>query len=780
MKKKIFSLVMIVVFMFSAMTIPAFTVNAAEVSLDSDISFTSAGDIMLQYVCQNQTNVKLINQNQIYSYDVTDGTMTKEYTFPESENINTSVSKDGGVQYYLKAKEAAFINENTGILYYAYDKYKNTYTKEGECIEVVVYDLENSRVINTISITQEILATIGGDNNGNIYVATRSLFADLENEKSVIMYSPDGEMITRQNVENEFDSFCGFCDDGTFIYVDRYVVASAYGYPNTMGLLRKGKSDGTELTFDETAITYAKNISFGDYYNCAEIVNNEYITTFSGYIIPISDVSQLKLSLLKGYEMGDDDQYVYNSGPNIIIIGDDVYSLSDNNIFRYSLSDGSKKSYYKSERKIFNIKKCGDALIALQTDGNNNFYYELINFSDFIEFATTTLNMNTFDVYNNRTKEDIIKKYSASVPDDYDADLYETTGSSTAPYKESTLTQTTKDNALKFSNYLRWLGGLTPFEPSDELSWSNAAKGAVLLDASEFSHFPSQPEDMNDEFYNSAYKGTSSSNIVNCYIGSQRNILSLARIFMNDTGDTMPGHRTTFMTRNGNKIAYGMFNNFACQTVEYEGNPNVQGTATVDNNEAAYAWPAPGYFPENEISTSAYWTVNLNTTKITTSEKTPEVKITDIDTGEEFVRNSSATGLYTTTYWGKFISFAPPKTSNGYSGKNYKVTISNLIDSEGMPVVLEYTVNFFSYSGNYTIDGVNYSCDSWGNLTPTTAIKGDANLDGVVNVIDATSIQKYAADIISFNDTQKFVADYNNDGLITVVDATAIQKYIVS
>ncbi len=37
---------------------------------------------------------------------------------------------------------------------------------------------------------------------------------------------------------------------------------------------------------------------------------------------------------------------------------------------------------------------------------------------------------------------------------------------------------------------------------------SNNGKGAVLLSASDFSHTPTQPDDMSDEFYASAIYGT--------------------------------------------------------------------------------------------------------------------------------------------------------------------------------------------------------------------------------------------------------------------------------
>lgn len=56
---------------------------------------------------------------------------------------------------------------------------------------------------------------------------------------------------------------------------------------------------------------------------------------------------------------------------------------------------------------------------------------------------------------------------------------------------------------------------------------------------------------------------------------------------------------------------------------------------------------------------------------------------------------------------------------------------------------------------------------------------GNVESDTVVNVKDATLIQKYCVDVETFNAVQKYFADVNLDGRINVIDATEIQKYCV-
>ena len=59
-------------------------------------------------------------------------------------------------------------------------------------------------------------------------------------------------------------------------------------------------------------------------------------------------------------------------------------------------------------------------------------------------------------------------------------------------------------------------------------------------------------------------------------------------------------------------------------------------------------------------------------------------------------------------------------------------------------------------------------------VTEPTSILGDVNGDGIVNVKDASAIQKYAAEMTV--ELNLKLADFNKDGLVNVKDATDIQK----
>lgn len=87
-------------------------------------------------------------------------------------------------------------------------------------------------------------------------------------------------------------------------------------------------------------------------------------------------------------------------------------------------------------------------------------------------------------------------------------------------------------------------------------------------------------------------------------------------------------------------------------------------------------------------------------------------------------------------------------------------------------------------AGDY---GVFVSCvNNYGSINTetvqfhvTSGITNDIDLDNSVTVADASLLQKYVVGIATLTDDQKLLADCNGDGVINVRDATYIQKTIV-
>ena len=62
--------------------------------------------------------------------------------------------------------------------------------------------------------------------------------------------------------------------------------------------------------------------------------------------------------------------------------------------------------------------------------------------------------------------------------------------------------------------------------------------------------------------------------------------------------------------------------------------------------------------------------------------------------------------------------------------------------------------------------------------TPTTKLLvGDVNFDGLINIVDATMIQRFAAETIEPTEAQKVAGDVDGNGVISVADATVVQRY---
>lgn len=98
-----------------------------------------------------------------------------------------------------------------------------------------------------------------------------------------------------------------------------------------------------------------------------------------------------------------------------------------------------------------------------------------------------------------------------------------------------------------------------------------------------------------------------------------------------------------------------------------------------------------------------------------------------------------------------------------------------------------YSIDSFSNlsAGTYTIE-INcsrmISCDnrstSFEVEIARKIVNGDANLDGVVTIDDATLIQRYLADLDTIDSEAIESADADGDGIISIKDTTLIQRFL--
>ena len=72
-------------------------------------------------------------------------------------------------------------------------------------------------------------------------------------------------------------------------------------------------------------------------------------------------------------------------------------------------------------------------------------------------------------------------------------------------------------------------------------------------------------------------------------------------------------------------------------------------------------------------------------------------------------------------------------------------------------------------------DQINKQTDP---IAEAERVLGDINADGLVNVLDATEIQKYLSQLANLTKEELKRCDFNGDGIVSVIDSTEIQKYL--
>ena len=167
----------------------------------------------------------------------------------------------------------------------------------------------------------------------------------------------------------------------------------------------------------------------------------------------------------------------------------------------------------------------------------------------------------------------------------------------------------------------------------------------------------------------------------------------------------------------------------------------------------------------------------------------------DIDCLECLSGNDTKTIKINTGGEYKYFKFTPNKngTLNFYSVGSYD-TYGYLYDSEMNELThndnssedSNFNINYDVIGGQtYILACRMYSSDEIGSFnvvinfeSEESALIGDVNQDGKVDITDATEIQKYLVQLVSFNDEQFKLADTNGDGKVNIIDVTQIQKYL--
>ncbi len=297
------------------------------------------------------------------------------------------------------------------------------------------------------------------------------------------------------------------------------------------------------------------------------------------------------------------------------------------------------------------------------------------------------------------TREEIVQLLE-NAPTDMPDEVFDVEPSCVAPYVAGRVSDKALQAALDRLNAVRRIAGV-PAVTLDLTLCDEAQYGAVIQGAlGGLSHYPAQPEDMEDDFYQKARAAASTSNL-----SAGRTLISSVDALLQDSGGsnlTSVGHRRWQLNPDMGKVGFGYaVSNTVYRTYVDEKVFDRSG-AGCDYN--FIAWPASGDFPHGFMHSETPWSVTLNPERYAAPDR-DEVTVTLTRESDGQVWSFAAGESYTTASSGKYfnvdnagygvnncIIFRPDGVEK-YEGI-YTVTVSGVKTRAGQAAHFSYQVEF--------------------------------------------------------------------------------------
>lgn len=275
-------------------------------------------------------------------------------------------------------------------------------------------------------------------------------------------------------------------------------------------------------------------------------------------------------------------------------------------------------------------------------------------------------------------------------------------------YSAGELSDATKKNALSTLNFIRYIAGV-PANVTLNSDYSKRCQAGCLVNAVNgvLTHYPSQPDDMNGQLYETGLSGTSASNIAMGF-----NNLSSATFegWLFDTDEynlPMIGHRRWMLNPYMGQTGFGMVGYYSSMYAFDTSNTSGSSYSNV-------AWPAkntPVKAGSNYIfMPNSAWTLSTDDV-----EDASKVKVTLTCTNNNKKWTFSSSGSNGDFYvnndgYGQTgcIIFKPSGNVTYNAGDKYTVKIEGLVDG-----TLTYPVNFFNLNTSITTADVTLSATQY-------------------------------------------------------------------
>ena len=331
--------------------------------------------------------------------------------------------------------------------------------------------------------------------------------------------------------------------------------------------------------------------------------------------------------------------------------------------------------------------------------------------------------------------------------------VYDEEPSVSAPYSAGSLSESFLQSGLTYLNYIRFVANLPQVQMDATLN-EDAQYGSVVMAANDtMTHYPEQPADMDDDFYDRGYDATSSSNICS---GSGHNALTCLRVsiqaYMDDDGASnlsRVGHRRWLLNPTLLNVGFGF--------AQSESGKWYTATKVFDRSGASFdydyiSWPASDNFPTHLFETTVPWSITLNPNKFKTPDASSvRITITRQADGKtwNFDGSTGAAESNTTAFMevntggygvSNCIIFHPGSNNiDAYEGI-FTVDVSGIYDSSGNAATLHYQVDFFDINGNfcdhsYSAVVTDATCTEDGYTTYTCTLCGDSYTGNTVSAL---------------------------------------------
>lgn len=429
-------------------------------------------------------------------------------------------------------------------------------------------------------------------------------------------------------------------------------------------------------------------------------------------------------------------------------------------VLHYS-ADGTPEALDDVDRYIF------------QDNGQYYVSFVLDHFSDFAitQLADTpgsgtpddtTSYLSSGDLDAAKLTKAEISRLLADHPTTMPAVVFDEAPSCAAPYAAGKVNENALQLAVNRLNALREIAGLPAVALDSDLS-ENAQYGAVLLTTG-FSHYPAQPADMDDSFYEQARKATSSSNIA-----AGMTLISSVDGFMDDSDAgniPMLGHRRWQLNPTMGKVGFGY-------AVVSSGYRMYTAEKVFDRSGAGcdydfIGWPASGNFPNDLFGKNIAWSVTLNPEKysapvqsdITVTLTRKSDGTTWEFSGSDYAASNSGAyfGVDKNSYGVSNCIIFRPDGISSYDGV-YTVAISGLKDRSGNAVDFSYQVDFFN-AENYVAVTPKYE-----DIYSIEARQNRGALSLTVKELAASGTNLHA-----------YLAQYDDSGMMTDVNELTCQE----